>query len=107
MKAARAFHIDAAAVPLIAGRPLLIVDADEVLLQFADGFDRFLRRRGLFLDLVSYRLHGNVKRVDDGIAVLDVEVTSLLDDFRADLDSLEAVEGVTVILAELEALLQI
>jgi FMN phosphatase YigB (HAD superfamily) len=107
MIASRAFHVDAATVPLAAMRPLLIVDADEVLLQFAEGFDRFLHQHGLFLDLTSYRLHGNVKRVEDGIAVLDVEVTSLLDDFRADLDWLEAVEDASAILAGLKALLQI
>ena len=78
---------------LTQGRPLLIVDADEVLLRFVAGFDQFLERRGLFLDLSSYRLHGNVKRQDDGTAVLDVEVTALLDAFRLDLDSLDHVEG--------------
>jgi len=78
---------------LTPGRPLLIVDADEVLLRFVEGFDRFLGRQGLFLDLTSYRLHGNVKRMDDRTAILDVEVTALLDDFRRDLDSLDIVEG--------------
>jgi hypothetical protein len=78
---------------LTPGRPLLIVDADEVLLRFVEGFDRFLGRQGLFLDLTTYRLHGNVKRRDDRTAVLDVEVTALLDDFRRDLDSLDLVEG--------------
>lgn len=78
---------------LTPGRPLLIVDADEVLLRFVAGFDLFLDRQGLFLDLSSYRLHGNVKRKDDGTPVLDVEVTALLDTFRRDLDWLENVEG--------------
>src|SRR5450755_270641 len=78
---------------LTAGRPLLIVDADEVLLRFVEGFDRFLDRQGLFLDLTAYRLHGNVKRRDDLKPILDVEVTALLDDFRRDLDWLEHVEG--------------
>ncbi|HTQ12643.1 MAG TPA: hypothetical protein VMH86_02110 [Rhizomicrobium sp.] len=86
------FHTDAATVPLDPARPLLIVDADEVLLRFADGFDRFLRARGLYLDLVSYRLHGNVRRLDDNSAPIGVEVTALLDEFRAELDWLEAVE---------------
>jgi len=89
----RAFHESASTVPLSPNRPLVIADADEVLLRFADGLDRFLRARGLFLDLSSYRLHGNVKRLDDGTAALDVEVTALLDEFRGDLDWLEAVEG--------------
>jgi hypothetical protein len=78
---------------LTPGRPLLVVDADEVLLRFVAGFDRFLERQGLFLDLTSYRLHGNVKRRDDRTSLLDVEVTALLDEFRGDLDWLEHVEG--------------
>jgi len=88
----RTFHIEPATVALSGSRPLLIVDADEVILRFAEGLDRFLRARALFLDLSSYRLHGNVKRLDDRTPVLDVEVTALLDEFRAGLDSLEAVE---------------
>jgi hypothetical protein len=86
------FHTDAATVPLKPGRPLLIVDADEVLLRFADGFDRFLRARDHYLDLVTYRLHGNVKRISDNSIPLDIEVTALLDEFRAELDWLDAVE---------------
>lgn len=83
-----------AALPKIArGHPLVIVDADEVILQFVAGFDKFLRERGLLLDLSSYRLHGNVKYQDNRAAVRDVEVTALLDEFRSDLDWLEAVEG--------------
>ena len=87
------FDLGSAISRLTKGRPLLIVDADEVLLRFVEGFDRFLERQSLFLDLTSYRLHGNVKRRDDMTAVLDVEVTALLDDFRRDLDSLEFVAG--------------
>jgi hypothetical protein len=73
--------------------PLAGASADEVLLRFISGFDRYLERHGLFLDLTSYRLHGNVKRRDDRTALLDVEVTALLDEFRSDLDWLEQVEG--------------
>jgi hypothetical protein len=85
--------ISSALARLSAGRPLLIVDADEVLLRFVEGFDRFLGEQGLFLDLMSYRLHGNVKRRDDRTPILDVEVTALLDEFRRELDSLDLVEG--------------
>lgn len=85
--------LSAALARLIPGRPLLIVDADEVLLRFVEGFDRFLGEQDLFLDLTSYRLHGNVKRQDDRTAILDVEVTALLEEFRRDLDSLEMVDG--------------
>ena len=95
------FGIAAALARLKRGRPLVIVDADEVLLRFVEGFDRFLRREGLFLDLTSYRLHGNVKRLDDRIAILDVEVTALLEEFRRELDWLEPVEGARESLGDL------
>ncbi len=102
-----AFDLGPAIARLTPGRPLLIVDADEVILRFVDGFDKFLRREGLFLDLTSYRLHGNVKRQDDGKPILDVEVTALLDEFRRDLDSLEFVEDAHAVLTALQPRLDI
>lgn len=96
-----AFDIGTAARRLTKGRALIIVDADEVLLRFVDGFDRFLGARGLYLDLGTYRLHGNVKRRADDMAVLDVEVTALLEEFRRELDTLELVDGAGEALAEL------
>jgi hypothetical protein len=60
---------------------------------FVEGFDRFLKQRELYLDLSTYRLHGNVKNRADNMPVLDVEVTALLEEFRRDLDSLEAADG--------------
>lgn len=95
------YGLGAALARVASGRPLIVVDADEVLLQFADGFDRFLRRQELFLDLTSYRLHGNVKRLDDRTVLLDIEVTALLDEFRSDLDWLEPVEAAQEVLAAL------
>lgn len=102
-----AYYTDAASVPVAPSRPLLIVDADEVLLRFAAGFDRFLTARALYLDLVSYRLHGNVRRRDDNSALLDIEVSSLLDEFREALDWLEPVEGARETVAQLTPLLDI
>ena len=87
------FYTDAATVPVASGRPLLIVDADEVLLAFARGFDTFLARHDCYLDLVSYRLHGNVRRRDGAAPLIDIEVTGLLDEFRGDLDWLEPIDG--------------
>lgn len=98
---------DAASIPLTTARPLLIVDADEVLLLFADGFDNFLSDRGLYLDFSSYRLHGNVRRRDDDAVLPDDEVSDLLEQFRAEFDSLRAVEGAVHTIAELKPLLQI
>jgi hypothetical protein len=95
------YDIGTAIRGLTAGRPLIIVDADEVLLRFVDGFDRFLGERGLYLDLGTYRLHGNVKRRDDSVSVLDVEVTALLEEFRTELDALESVAGACEALSKL------
>lgn len=95
------FTLGAALAHVVPGRPLIVVDADEVLLRFVDGLDRFLRERGLFLDLVSYRLHGNVRRLDDRTPLLDVEVTALLDEFREALDWLEPVEAAQEVLGRL------
>ena len=102
-----AFSLAAALSRLERGRPLVIVDADEVVLRFVHGFDHYLRRNGLYLDLGSYRLHGNVKRIDDDAAVLDVEVTALLEEFRSDLDWLEPVDGAREALAALGARAQL
>lgn len=95
------FHTHGATVPVTAGRPLLIVDADEVVLAFAKGFDEFLNERGFYLDLVSYRLHGNVRRRDNSVPLFDIEVTGLLDAFREDLDWLEPIEGACEVLSAL------
>lgn len=98
---------DPATLAVSPNRPLLIVDADEVLLAFAAGFDLFLRERDLFLDLTSYRLHGNVKRLADQQALIDIEVTALLDEFRTELDWLAAVPGAQEALARLASQLAI
>jgi len=104
---ALAFYTDPATVPVSPARPLLIVDCDEVLLRFADGFDRFLRARGLYLDFASYRLHGNVRWLADDVAPIDAEVTALIEEFRADLDSLEGAQDAAGAMKDITALLDI
>ena len=100
-------YVAADTVPIDPERPLLIVDADEVLLRFVAGLEAFLERKGLVLNLSSYRLHGNVRVRATGEAVLDIEVTALLEEFRSELDNLEAVEHADAALAELSPLMQI
>lgn len=62
-------------------RPLIICDADEVLLQFLMGLERFLERRACYLDLTSFRIHGNVKHKASGEAVSDEAVSAHLKAF--------------------------
>lgn len=71
-----------AALPEWRSRPLLVSDADEVLLQFVAGLERFLNDREMWLDLRSYALHGNV-RTRAGDAVAHDTVTALLKEFYA------------------------
>jgi hypothetical protein len=66
---------------LDARRPLLIVDADEVLFLFLQGLERFIARRGLYLDLKSFALTGNIKHRTDDTPLSGPEVKALLADF--------------------------
>ena len=95
------FDLASALAAIVPGRPLVITDADGVVLCFTGGLDKWLRQRGLHLRLTSYQLRGSIRRIDDGSPVLDVETMALLEEFRAELDSLEAVEGACKALAEL------
>jgi len=57
------------AVPIDGSKPLIITDADEVLVQFITGLDSYLQEQGLYLDLQSFAITGNVKRQSDHVAV--------------------------------------
>lgn len=95
------FDLTSALSRLIPGRPLIVTDADGVLLRFTGGFERWLKARGLYLELTSYRIEGAVRRMDDRSRVLDVETTALVEEYREQLDCLEAVDGACETLAEL------
>lgn len=68
----------------LTGRPLIISDVDDVVLQFIEPFQRFLGGRGLQFLPRSFRLTGNVIRVEDQLAVDEVEVRQALHDFFAE-----------------------
>ena len=64
-------------------RPLIICDADNVLLQFIEGLERFLERQDFYLDLTSFRIHGNVKHRATDEPAADAAVGELLTSFFA------------------------
>ncbi len=70
-------------VRLDPGRPLIICDADEVLLRFLVGLEGYLERNGCYLDLTSFRIHGNIKHQSTREAVDNEGVTKLIADFFA------------------------
>ncbi|HEX7776429.1 MAG TPA: hypothetical protein VF449_07855 [Parvibaculum sp.] len=63
-----ALHDDVApqieALTLRRGVPLIVTDCDEVLMQFLVGLETYLETQGLWLDLTSYALTGNIKHRD-------------------------------------------
>ena len=62
-------------------RPLLVLDVDDVLLDFVRPFPQYLAQRGFELQLQSFRLFGNVVEIASGRIIENEQVTVLIDDF--------------------------
>lgn len=71
------------ALDLTQGRPLIITDCDEVLMQFLVGLEAYLETQGLWLDLKSYALSGNIKRLHSNEPVPQADMPTLLQGFFA------------------------
>lgn len=97
-----------AALVLTRGKPLVIVDADEVLFYFMRGLERFLEGRDLYFDWASYALHGNIRQRRDNAPVAAEILHPLLQRFFAEAtEDLEPVEGAAQALAELSQTAQV
>jgi hypothetical protein len=64
-------------------RPLLVLDVDEVLLEFVRPFIGFLGSQGLRFDAMAFRLNGNISEIESGAVVTNDRVAALLDGFFA------------------------
>lgn len=62
-------------------RPLLVLDVDDVVLEFIRPFPRFLDERGFHLTINSFRLTGNIAEMAGGRLIEQKEVGALLDEF--------------------------
>ena len=62
-------------------RPLLVLDVDDVLLDFVGPLIGYLDEQGIDLKLDSFRLHGNMTDRASGLAVEDERVSALIDAF--------------------------
>lgn len=83
-------------------RPLILCDADEVLLDFARPLANFLDRRGYRLDLKSFALAGNIRRKADGSDVEEPQIRSLIAEyFDSEIDSATPVEGAVAAMRDL------
>lgn len=91
-----------ATLSLVRGRPLVIVDADEVLFHFMQGFERYLETQGCAIALTSFALTGNIRRVHDDGVLTQAEVAALLGNFFVDhTETLSPVPGAAEALAVL------
>jgi len=71
------------ALELTKGRPLIVTDCDEVLMQFLVGLETYLETRGLWLDLQSFTLSGNIKHRETGEVFDTSKMPELMQDFFA------------------------
>ena len=62
-------------------RPLLVLDVDDVLLDFIEPFPRYLQGRGFKLNLENFRLNGNIVDMATGSPAEAAKVDELIDDF--------------------------
>ena len=67
-------------------RPLVVCDVDEVVLEFLDPLDRYLNSVEHKLHPDSFRLHGNIRSIADGLAATDEQVSEMQEAFFASQD---------------------
>lgn len=93
---------------IVAGRPLIVCDADEVLLRFLSGLERYLPGQGLYLDLAGYALTGAIRRAATREPLEQKEVGTLIKTFHATAGlELEPVAGAAAALQALSGHAQI
>ncbi len=96
------------ALRLVRGRPLIVTDCDEVLMQFLVGLEVYLETQGLWLDLKSYALTGNIKYRNTNEPLPPSEMPELMKGFFAtSTDALIAVPGAAEALKALSARAQV
>ena len=79
---------------LIEGKPLLIVDADEVLLQFVRALESFINRNGYYMRFDSFQLSGNIRSEADDTPIDQAMTSKLIADFFThDVEKVDAVPG--------------
>jgi hypothetical protein len=93
----------------MSGRPLLILDCDEVILRFAAPFRQWLAgHRGVELRFDSFALVGNMRHIDDGRPVDPGDFPALLEGFFAEGQHLQVpAEGAVESLGRLSETMEI
>ncbi|MBM3570108.1 MAG: hypothetical protein FJX46_15290 [Alphaproteobacteria bacterium] len=96
------------ALALTPGRPLVLCDADEVLVAFMADFELWLAGRDLEFAWGTFALTGNVRTRADRRALDQIEVHALLENYFAErAEHVPPVAGAAETLAELSSIAQI
>ncbi|MGD8326740.1 MAG: HAD family hydrolase [Sphingomonadales bacterium] len=74
-------QIDGVKAGLSTDRPLIICDADEVLLRFVETLEGYLQEQSLYLRLDSFALSGNIRHSEDDRVVEAERVKDLMRHF--------------------------
>lgn len=89
-------------------RPLLICDADEVLVRFGAGMETFLDSLGLYYDWTAFHFEGTIRRRQDDAPIPNYAVAEVREQFLAErLRNLPPVDGAPEALQRLSAHAQI
>jgi hypothetical protein len=95
-------------VELDPGRGLAVIDVDEVLALFVQGFDRFLRLHGFELRMASFALFGNIYPIGAAEPAVSADALRLFKDFFAvGCGGLEPAPGAAAGLRKLSAFTQV
>tara|TARA_R110002096_G_scaffold236730_3_gene427509 strand:- start:393 stop:1049 length:657 start_codon:yes stop_codon:yes gene_type:complete len=93
---------------LAINHPILIVDADEVLLQFVKRLETYFPTKGYELRLESFQLHGNIYETKTNTASSQESVKKLISTFFDEcVDDIPPVNGAVQALSELSNHFQI
>lgn len=91
-----------------AGRPTLLVDADEVLLRFVEHLEMHCSQQGYDIRLDSFRLSGNIIHRESNVAAKPTIVKDLISSFFDEhVDTIPAVDGAATALQTLSSRYQI
>ena len=95
-------------VALLNSCPLIICDADGVLVEFMFAFEAYLEYRKCYFDWASFRLVGNVRKLINDQPLESEDVRTLLDDFYNEkVEELEPLPGAASALSEISNRAQI
>tara|TARA_B100001540_G_C15778865_1_gene629989 strand:- start:1129 stop:1815 length:687 start_codon:yes stop_codon:yes gene_type:complete len=89
-------------------KPLIISDADEVIVHFAAPFKEYIKQRNLYVDFKSYALWGNVRHQHNNEPIDRQQIKPLVDDFLDHItDQQPLVEGAVANLCQLAQTAQV